>query len=523
MGINRHFNLQLNSSDTHTKNDVIQFFRDHHILLIIIFAILIRLPLVVIPEYYGFQGSGWRQTDTASIAHNFVDSNFDLFNPQIHWGGNGPGYVETEFQLYPFIVSLFYAVFGEYIAIGLAVSLLFSLGTMLSLYALARRLFSEKAATLALIFFVISPLFIRYSVAFMPEPAVMFFYMTGLYLFVRWLDTPKLSWLLLAGASTALAILVKPTSIHLGFVILALVMEKYGWRFIRNPHLWLFALISLLPGVLWYLHARNLYLTYGNTFGIISGGDSKFDNLTYWTSPGFYFSILETDFANVVAVGGVIPFLIGLWMGLRNRRYRLIVYGVVAVGIYYMLIPRYTSFADYYHIFMVPFAALAVGLGFEWMIGNVNLTTRLWSYRSLATVAIVLSILVVSFRDYFIDVIPEEGYLMECGYRVAQVVPEDSLIIVSTLSASEYDGVANNYQEPNVFFYSHRYGWSLPADRHTPEHLATYREEGGQYFVIYDQELYNANPSLVSYLDQNAEQVGPGVADGCGIYRLNSN
>src|SRR5262245_7697315 len=72
---------------------------------IIILALLIRLPLLLTPLSYS--SDTWRQADTASIAHNFVGS-YNLLYPQIHWGGSGPGYVETEFQLYPFIVALLY-------------------------------------------------------------------------------------------------------------------------------------------------------------------------------------------------------------------------------------------------------------------------------------------------------------------------------------------------------------------------------------------------------------------------------
>jgi hypothetical protein len=50
----------------------------------------------------------WRQTDTAAIARNFYYNGFNIFYPQIDWGGTGPGYVEAEFQLVPFIIAIFY-------------------------------------------------------------------------------------------------------------------------------------------------------------------------------------------------------------------------------------------------------------------------------------------------------------------------------------------------------------------------------------------------------------------------------
>jgi hypothetical protein len=67
----------------------------------------------------------WRQSDVAMIAENFYRHGFRLFYPQINWAGNGPGYVGTEFQLVPFLASLFYICFGVYDWIGRAVSVLF--------------------------------------------------------------------------------------------------------------------------------------------------------------------------------------------------------------------------------------------------------------------------------------------------------------------------------------------------------------------------------------------------------------
>src|SRR5258708_8650425 len=185
--------------------------------VIIVIGVLLRLPLVFLPLNYMMYP--WRPTDTASIAHNFVDNGYHLFYPQIDWGGAGPGYVESEFQLYPFIVAVLYGIFGENVWLGKFVSLVFSALTFITFYTLAYRLFKSRVALWALAFFVITPLDMLYSVEFMPEATVLFFYVAALYFFLRWLDEQKLRTLMLAGVGTALAILVKPTSIHIGIIL----------------------------------------------------------------------------------------------------------------------------------------------------------------------------------------------------------------------------------------------------------------------------------------------------------------
>ncbi|HNY11065.1 MAG TPA: dolichyl-phosphate-mannose--protein mannosyltransferase, partial [Candidatus Wallbacteria bacterium] len=75
------------------------------ILLIVFMAFMIRFVNAGAP-IIGVQQ--WRQCDTAAIARNFYESGMDIFHPRIDWGGNSPGFVESEFQLYPFIVALLY-------------------------------------------------------------------------------------------------------------------------------------------------------------------------------------------------------------------------------------------------------------------------------------------------------------------------------------------------------------------------------------------------------------------------------
>ena len=172
--------------------------------------------------------------------------------------------------------------------LGRLVSFVFSTLTIITFFLFARKVLKPQAALWSLILFVFSPLFLRLGTAFMPEATVMFFYLAALYLFYRWLDERRLYLLFLASASTALAILVKPTSIHIGLIFALLAIQRCGWSVIKNWRVWLAGVICLLPGALYYWHAHNLYLEYGNTFGLLSGGDSKFGNFYYWLSPRFY-------------------------------------------------------------------------------------------------------------------------------------------------------------------------------------------------------------------------------------------
>ena len=95
--------------------------------------------------------------------------------------------------------------------------------------------------------------------------------------------------------------------------------------------------------------------------------------------------------------------------------------------------------------------------------------------------------------------------------------------MVSSLYPSvDEQAIPENYQEPMIFFYSQRRGWSLPTDWVTPEKFEELRQLGAKYYVILDrdQHLLAANPGLLEYMDANLNQVNSGIEPACRIYQF---
>ncbi len=496
---------------------------------IIVAALLLRLPLV----FTGITNSSdiWRQSDTASIARNFWAGGFHLFFPQVDWGGAGPGYVETEFQLYPFTVALLYRLTGgEHLWLGKLVSLGLTAGTLIAFWALARRVVSHRVALVALGFLAVSPIAVRYGTAFMPESAVLCFYVLALLLFVRWLTEDRPPLLVGAGLATGVALLVKPTSIQIGAVFVILLVRERGWRSLLSVPLWAVAALAVTPAALWTLHARDLHLRYGNTFGVISGGDRKFATLDTFSSPAFYTGVARTELVWVLALGAAPLFLVGLVVAFRQRRPTVLLAGAVVIPAFYAIVAKYSSGPQgiQYHVFALPFAALAVGLGVDAVLvwarprpagtpaggGGAARVAALGGVAAIGLFALVAS---MAYAQRFPA---ESGAVTACAALVADAVPAGDLVIVSSTGTSQVDGYAVNYQEPMIFYFSGRRGWSLPADRHDADHLSDLSRQGARWFVVQDDAALVAAPALERYLDGHAEQVGPGVDEGCGIWRL---
>jgi hypothetical protein len=87
-----------------------------------------------------------------------------------------PGYVETEFQLYPWAVSWLYRLFGENPLLGRYLSMGCAFAACLVLHRIAARFLPRLPALLATVVFAALPLWVRLSRAFMPEATVMLFY-----------------------------------------------------------------------------------------------------------------------------------------------------------------------------------------------------------------------------------------------------------------------------------------------------------------------------------------------------------
>lgn len=500
--------------------------RTHPERWIIAAAILVRLPLV----FSGLAHTSdiWRQSDTASMARNFWAGGFHLFLPQIDWGGAGPGYVESEFPGYPFLVALLYrATGGEHVWLGKLVALGFMTGALGAFWGLGRRVVPRRAAVIALAAFAASPIALRYGTAFMPEATVLCFTVLALLLFVRWLDEDRLTLLLGTGVAVALALLAKPTAVQVGAVLAVLLVRDRGWRALGDLRLWATAALAVLPATFWTLHARDLHLTYGNTFGVISGGDRKFATLDTFVTPGFYTGVARTEVLWVLAVGAVPLVVLGLAVAVRRRGPTVLLAGAVVVPVFYAVVARYAAGPQgiQYHVFALPYAALAVGLGVDVVLCRASgaraagrTRERLTLLGGLAACVALSSLATVgAYRDLLAD---DNAVLTSCAATMAGLVPEDDLVVVGSSFDSTADGYAVNYQEPVLFYFSGRRGWSLAADEHDPARLAALTQEGARWFVAYDRGTLDDAPALTTWLDAEADQVGPGIAASCGVWRL---
>src|SRR5262252_3201540 len=92
--------------------------------LIILVGALLRTEHVTQPFVDKFS---WREASTAMMAQNFYRGQWNIFYPEVDWGGPGPNYQGREFQIVTYLAAVLYKVFGQHEWVGRSVAVAFGL------------------------------------------------------------------------------------------------------------------------------------------------------------------------------------------------------------------------------------------------------------------------------------------------------------------------------------------------------------------------------------------------------------
>ena len=300
------------------------------------------------------------------MARNFHEHGMRLLQPQIDWGGDSPGYVESEFPIYSWKIALFYRLFGVWDGWGRLISIACGVATVAALYELVRRRSSESAAWWAALFYAVAPLAVFFGRAVMPEAPMLLCSVLAVLWFSSWMDTGKARYGILAAAVTAMAALLKLPALYLGLPLLVLAWQKHGRRALVRPALWLFALAVLVPVVLWYRHAHEIYRQTGLSFGIWGAGTGKWGNLAPLATWKFYNDVFFKSIAERhLTWGGFVLCIVGLCMQRRPTE-RVFDAWMIALLVYVGVVTTGNQVHDYYQLpFALP-AAVFIGKAVAW-------------------------------------------------------------------------------------------------------------------------------------------------------------
>ncbi len=364
---------------------------------IFIVALVLRLPDVWRPVD-GTVRDSWREADVAGIARNFYREGMDPFYPRIDWRGDGPGYTESEFPLYPWAAALLYHAVGYHEPLLRVMSLVFLLAALAIFLRIARRTLSPTGTIVAGAVYALMPMDVRMATTIHPEPLMYLAYLAAIDAFDRWLNTERRGPYFLALAATALAILAKLPAAHVGVLFALLTLDRWGLAALKRWDVWLFAVVALGVPLAWYVHAHRFWLEYGNSLGISNESMARIKSFDFLRHLGLMIPGLARLEAQYVWMPtGAVLGAWGLFRSVPRGPQRLIVYWAATLTVYYFLTCRTTGelWAVHYHIVSMPVAALAMGAGFQ-SIEKLAVNRAWWTGLSGAALALGGALLAVA-------------------------------------------------------------------------------------------------------------------------------
>jgi hypothetical protein len=456
-------------------------------------------------------GGSWRECDTQAIARNFLADGFDPLRPRVDWRGDTDGAVECEFPLYQAMIATAMAVVGEAEWPGRVISLLAIVMATLSLHRLLEARSGPGPAFAAALVFLGGGHAFLLGARVTPDATSLALAVSGTVAFVQFLATGRSRTLVLATVMTAIACLTKPTALQVGLL-------QFLWtlclapRRLREVRVWLaFAAVLAIVGA-WTVHGAALHAETGLTFGVASGGETKFPTLRSLREPIVWYWLAVTTCMVGFSVLGVVAVVL---LALRRAFDRVDVALLVVVGLGLVGTLRYShhfGVGPQYHAF----AAVA----------GVWFVARAWPARAprLSWALLGIGMLVVGTWH----LLAEREFRLRClaseqiatGAEVATLSAPDELTVVRGYRerTDAFWRRRTNFEEPAVLYQARRRGWVVPRDGFEPADLDALHRRGAR--VVVDQLPAETAPATRAWLEANAEVVRE--HPGRRVYRLRS-
>ncbi len=472
--------------------------RRQEVWLIILLALAVRLVAINAP----YTSVHWiKQLQIAPIAQNFYEHGYNILWPETDYSADRPGYIEIEFQLVTFLTALLYPVFGMHEWVGRAVTIAFSLGSMILLYALLRRYLGDRPATFGLLFFAFAPSNWYFSRVLMSEPLMIFFSVALVYYFSLWLGVPddRVSpnsgrYFALAVLCGALAFLVKLPTLMLLVPLLFIAHQRYGWGLFKQPLLYLFVLLTVLPAVAYYYHARANIGAHYFTVGVGFGG-GMWASLGDFVRPGGYSLMLNRLLKDHLTAVGLVLLPLGFLAYDRGRfRWNLFHLWLGAVLLYFVAVSGGNLRQTYYQLPLLIPAAGLIGLGWDRISRMPGISG--WAAAVLAGLFLILAAWGV--QPFY----EQREPIIEAAAQLNAIDPPKRRVIIFPPGYG-------------CLYYFQRPGWVgregfgkapsqvAPEDVPGPEYIADRISRGARWAVYFDATGPGARPDLQRYLAQN--------------------
>lgn len=404
-----------------------------------------------------FDFHSWRQADTAAIARNFVQEEFNPLHPQVDWRGEQQkGYVETGFELHAVVVAAVATVAGFSTDLARLVSALSFPASALLLFAFLRDRYGPAAAVVgAAIYAVGLPLTLYADRAILNEPLLALLTFASFRAAQVYLQHGRLGALAALVLSMALIAVVKPQYLIAGAFVAGLFIERYGVRGLARWELWTAGAVAVVAGVAWFQHARTLYAITGLSFGVT---DKLFDGELLFS--GRYVAKIGTrlvkDVLGPVGITAVIYGAVAAW---RTSRWAEPL-GLAGFLVYLAIVTTGNYAHNYYQLAIVPPAICAIALGVTTAVERLGERQSWTADRRTAVLATVIWLAAITT---FVRSVSAHSW-----YEIDDERVDICRELVHALPPGQRLAFAD-YGSPDLLFCANRKGWILQGHEIAPE------------------------------------------------------
>lgn len=424
---------------------------------IILVAVIFRLYQIDTPLA---DLHSWRQTDTAAVARNFVKEGFDLLHPRyddlsnIQTGVENPqGYRFVEFPVYSAIFGFLYkyAPLFSLEIYGRLTTILLSLAIIAVIYYIALKESSRKAAFIAASVYATMPFFVFFSRAILPETAAVSFMMLSILFLYRNIHT-KIKWksvllLALSILCFSLSVLIKPTTIFYGVVILYLLYRKYGYMLLTKIGFYAYFILALTPLVLWRYYITLYPEGIPASDWLITSVNTSEGLQNIFLKPSFFRWIFFERINNLI-FGGFAALLFIL--GVVKRQKTWLFYSFLASAFLYLFTFQGGNVQhEYYQIIILPVLALFAGLGSETLLENKKVFIH-----PIASGFVIFVLFVTSFYFSYMKVKDYYSYpqdLQQIANIIQTLTSKDDKIVTDTLGDTTLLYLSDRKGAPAVY------------------------------------------------------------------------
>ncbi len=298
-----------------------------------------------------------------------------------------------EIPLYPGILGIAYAAFGEQEWLGRVLSLAGALVAVAAFHSLLKREYSGRVADAGALLLGFAPLLIFYGRAVMADSWMLAGMLVTAAAYRRFLDERSARWLILAALSLLVGAAFKYYALMVVFPLAEMTRRRdaRGWRACLAPRFLALCAVGIVPVACWValVFARTPNPTAKAAYYAFQ------EPSVLWTQR-LYQAILDRFFLRDCGPVAAALAVVGGWAVAKRRFERgpVLAWGLMGLGFMVLLGPK-TLTHDYYELMAVPAVCLLGALGWEALRTADRFATVSPRRRSLATAGVVAAVVII--------------------------------------------------------------------------------------------------------------------------------